>query len=204
MAWFVILVNALLAFGFTRVFCRVFLGKPQQMSERSPEIHWPMALPMMLLVGFSLHLPLILSATDLLPNWVEINKDAALLLAWSTMTGIALSAVVYLGNAVAKPVKLPWQGLQDLFAYDFYTPQLYRNTIILLIAVISKLTDLFDKYLIDGLANLFGVVTLFGGQSLKYSTSGQSQFYALTIVVGLALLGLWLSYPMLSQLKLSF
>jgi NAD(P)H-quinone oxidoreductase subunit 5 len=204
LAWFVILVNALLAFGFTRVFCRVFLGQSHKMTERSPEIHWPMALPMMFLVGFSLHLPLILSATDLLPNWLEINKDAALLLTWSTITGIAGSAVVYLGNAVAKPVRLPWQGLQDLFAYDFYTPQLYRNTIILVIAVISKLTDLFDKYLIDGLANLFGVVTLFGGQSLKYSTSGQSQFYALTIVVGLVLLGLWLSYPMLSQLQLSF
>jgi NAD(P)H-quinone oxidoreductase subunit 5 len=202
LAGFVLLVNLLLAFGFTRVFCRVFLGSPHQMTERSPEIHWPMALPMLLLIGFSMHLPLILDATQLLPDWVEINKDAAMLLIWSTLTGVSLAAVIYLGRTIAKPVRLPWKGLQDLFAYDFYTPQLYRGTIIWLVAVVSRLTNLFDRYLIDGLANLFGVVTLFGGQTLKYSTSGQSQFYMLTIMIGLAILGLWMSFPMLSHLRL--
>lgn len=202
LAGLVIVVNALLGFGFTRVFCRVFLGEAQQMSQRSPEVHWPMALPMIFTMGFVLHLPLILQAVDLLPDWAELNKDTALLLIWSTITGVALSAVVYLGSAIAKPVQLPWKGLQDLFAYDFYTPQLYRSTIVAVIGIASQITAWFDHYLIDGLANLFGLVTLFSGQSLKYSTSGQSQFYMLTILLGLAALGLWLSYPILSQLHL--
>jgi NAD(P)H-quinone oxidoreductase subunit 5 len=201
LAIWVIVINALLAFGFMRVFCRVFLGEPHKMVERSPEVHWPMALPMMIVVGFSLHLPLMLDAVHLLPDWFAINRDVALLLVWSTLMGMGLSSVVYLGGAIAKPVQLPWKGLQDLFAYDFYTPQLYRNTVIALVALVAKLTDLGDRYWVDGAANLFGVATLFSGQSLKYSNSGQSQFYLLTIVIGVVIVVLWLGMPFLSKLN---
>jgi NAD(P)H-quinone oxidoreductase subunit 5 len=202
LAALVVVLNGLLTFGLTRVFCRVFLGKSQQMSQRSPEVHWPMALPMLILMGLTLHLPLILQAIAALPDWAALNKDVALLLIWSGLTGISLAAVVYLNPSIPKPIQLPWKRLQDLFAYDFYTPQLYRSTIVLGVGVISTLTAWFDKYFIDGLANLFGLVTLIGGQNLKYSTSGQFQFYALTIVFGLTLLGLWISLPLLSHLKL--
>jgi NAD(P)H-quinone oxidoreductase subunit 5 len=196
----VIAVNLFLAFGFTRVFCRVFLGPAQPMAQRCPEVHWPMVLPMVMTAGFVLHLPIILDAVGLLPAWAAINKEMSLVLIWSTITGVATSAIVYLGNSVVKPVRLPWPQLQDLFAYDFYTPQLYRNTIVAIVGMFAKLVNLFDQYLIDGLANLLGMVTLFSGQSLKYSTSGQLQFYALTIVLGASVLGLWLSLPLLSQL----
>jgi NAD(P)H-quinone oxidoreductase subunit 5 len=202
LAAIVLLVNALAAFSCTRVFCLVFLGQSNQMAQRSPEVHWPMALPMIILSGFVLHLPLILQATGLLPDWLNLNKDAALLLTWSTISGCSLAAVIYLGKAIPKPVRLPSKALQDLFAYDFYTPQLYRATIILGVGLISQITAWFDKYLVDGVGNLFGIATIFSGQSLKYSTSGQFQFYVLTILLGLALFSLFLSYPLLSHLSL--
>jgi NAD(P)H-quinone oxidoreductase subunit 5 len=193
----VITVNAFLAFGFTRLFCRVFLGSSHVMAERCPEVHWPMALPMVVTIGFILHLPLVLQTVGLLPS--VIHPEIALILIWSTITGIGAAAVIYLGNIVPKPVRLPWIGLQNLFAYDFYTPQLYRNTVVLAVASGAKLINWFDQYLIDGLANLFGLATLLSGQSLKYSTSGQSQFYLLTIVLGLTIIGVWLSLPILSH-----
>ncbi len=40
----------------------------------------------------------------------------------------------------------------------------------------------------DGVGQFFGLATLFSGQSLRYSTAGQSQVYMLTIVIGLGLL----------------
>ncbi len=198
LAALVIAVNAMLAFGFTRVFCQVFLGKATKFTERSPEVHYWMIFPMMIVMGFVLHLPLILSAADALPNWAEISKDSAVILTWSTVSGIALAAVIYLSPTVSKPVKLPSQALQDLFAYDFYTPQLYRNTIIGFVAISSRLLSSFDRIWIDGVGNFFGFATLLSGQSLKYSTSGQSQFYMLTIVLGLVGIGLWLCYPLLN------
>ena len=65
-------------------------------------------------------------------------------------------------------------------------------------AISSKLLSSFDRIGIDGVGNFFGFATLFSGQSLKYSTSGQSQFYMLTIVLGLVGIGLWLCYPLLN------
>jgi NAD(P)H-quinone oxidoreductase subunit 5 len=194
----VIAVNAFLAFGFTRVFCRVFLGTSHVMAERCPEVHWPMALPIGVTIGLMLHLPIILHNLELLPNWADIHPEIAIVLIWSTIAGISTAAAIYLGNIVAKPVRLPWVGLQNLFAYDFYTKDLYDKTIILAVGSIARLVNWFDQYLVDGLANLFGLATLLSGQSLKYSTSGQSQFYLLTIVIGMAIIGLWLSLPILS------
>lgn len=198
LAALVIAVNAMLAFGFMRVFCQVFLGQTTKFTERSPEVHYWMILPMTIVMGFVLHLPLVLSAADVLPNWAEISKDNAVILFLSTISGIALAAVIYLSPTISKPVKLPSQALQDLFAYDFYTPQLYRNTIVGFVAISSKLLSSFDRIGIDGVGNFFGFATLFSGQSLKYSTSGQSQFYMLTIVLGLIGIGLWLCYPLLN------
>ncbi len=198
-----LVVNAFTAFGLTRVFCLVFGGKPQQMSERSPEVHWPMALPMMIMVGFTLHLPLVMQALNLLPTWAEINLDMALVLISSSGFGAGVSALMYLGDQVPKPVKFPIPALQDLVAYDFYTPKIYRNTIILLVGVVSQLTAWFDKYLVDGVVNFLGFITLLTGRSLRYFTSGQSQFYALTIVLGLAAMTAWLCFPMLANMTLT-
>jgi NAD(P)H-quinone oxidoreductase subunit 5 len=190
----VIAVNALTAFSLTREFGLVFGGKPSQMSERSPEAHWPMVLPMMILLGFSLHLPLILQSLSLLPDWTIINKDVALLLIWSSIFGCSIGGVIYLGN-IPKPIRLPWKGLQDLLAYDFYTPKLYRMTVIFGVAKISQLADMIDRFVVDGIVNMVGLFSLLGGESLKYSTSGQTQFYAFTVLLGVSFLGMWVSWP---------
>lgn len=190
----VIAVNALTAFSLTREFSLIFGGKPKQMSERSPEVGWQMVLPMMILMSFTLHLPLILQSLSLLPSWVELNKDVALLLIWSSIFGCSISAVIYLSN-VPKPIRLPWKGLQDLIAYDFYTPKLYRMSIVLSVDLISKLADIVDRFVVDGIVNLVGLASIGGGESLKYSTSGQTQFYAFTVLLGVGVLGIFVTWP---------
>ncbi|AFY41139.1 NAD(P)H-quinone oxidoreductase subunit F [Nostoc sp. PCC 7107] len=190
----VIGVNALTAVSLTREFGLIFGGKPKQMSERSPEVHWPMVLPMVILFGFVLHLPLVLQSLSLLPNWATMNKDVALLLIWSSIFGFSVSGVIYLGN-IPKPIRLPWKGLQDLFAYDFYTPKLYRMTIIFSVAQLAKFADMIDRFVVDGIVNFVGLFSLLGGEGLKYSTSGQTQTYAFTVLLGIGLLGAWVTWP---------
>ncbi|MBD2090352.1 NAD(P)H-quinone oxidoreductase subunit F [Microcoleus sp. FACHB-1515] len=191
----VLLVNALAAFSVTRTFGAIFAGKRQQMSERSPENIWTITVPMTLLLGFTLHLPIILDALDLLPNWAVLNKDVALLLTWSSIFGISISGVLYIGQAVARPIHLPWKPLQDLFAYDFYTPRLYRSSVVGSVDLVSRLTDWVDRYLVDGLVNFVGIASIFGGETLKYGNSGQMQFYALTITTGaIALIAILLTF----------
>jgi NAD(P)H-quinone oxidoreductase subunit 5 len=190
----VIFVNALTAFSLTREFSLIFGGKPKQMSERSPEAIWLMVLPMMILCGFVLHLPLVLQSLSLLPDWATLNKDVALLLIWSSVFGCSISSIIYLGN-IPKPIRLPWQGLQNLFAYDFYTPKLYKITIIFGVAQLSKFADMLDRFVVDGIVNFVGLFSLLGGEGLKYSNNGQTQFYALTVLLGVGCLGAWVTWP---------
>jgi len=195
-------INALTAFSLTRVFCLIFGGQTKQMTVRSPEIHWPMALPMIILLGFTLNVPLVLQSLSLLPDWANVNKGIALLLIGSTILGCSIAGVIYLGGIVSKPVQLPWKPLQDFFAYDLYTAKLYRLTIVFGVGLVSSMIALVDRYLVDGLVNLVGLASVFGGESLKYSTSGQSQFYALTILCGISVFGMMLGWPFLSHMSL--
>jgi NAD(P)H-quinone oxidoreductase subunit 5 len=197
-------VNALSAFSIMRVFGLVFGGKPTQMTERSPEPFWLVTLPMTVLVGFVLHLPIILSQFSLLPSWANLSKDMALVLTWSSITGLGLGALVYLNPMISKPIRLPWKSLQDLLAYDFYTPQIYRTSIVFSVDVISRLTDWLDRYVVDGLVNFVGAFSLFGGESLKYSNSGQGQFYMLTIALGVSAIAIAVSWSLLTHLDIVF
>jgi NAD(P)H-quinone oxidoreductase subunit 5 len=195
-----LIVNGLAAFSVTRTFGLIFAGKPQQMTERSPENLWAVTLPMMALAGFTLHMPVILQSLGLLPAWAALNKDVLLLLTWSSVFGLSLGGVFYIGGSIAKPIRLPWKPLQDLFAYDFYTPQIYRSSIVGGVDILSRMTDWLDRHLVDGLVNLVGLSSVLSGTALKYANSGQSQFYVLTIAVGVALLLIVLSWSFLVSL----
>lgn len=197
-----LLVNGLATFSLTRVFGLVFSGKPTQMTERSPEVHWPMVLPMMLLMGFTLHVPLILLQWQLIPDWSTLNTTVAGLLVLSSVVGCTLGSFIYLNNGFAKPVRFGSQSLQDLFAYDFYTEKLYRLTIVFVVDLVSRGISWADRYIVDGAVNLVGILTIFSGQSLKYNASGQTQFYALTILSGIVLFGIVVSWPLLARLSL--
>ncbi|MFH7030164.1 MAG: NAD(P)H-quinone oxidoreductase subunit F [Heteroscytonema crispum UTEX LB 1556] len=189
----VLLVNALTAFSLTREFGLIFGGKPKQMSERSPEVFWPMTLPMTVLFGFVLHLPLVLQSLSLLTDWASLNKDVALLLIWSSIFGCSIAGVIYLGN-IPKPIRLPFKGLQNLLAYDFYTPKIYRVSIVLGVDMLSKLTDIVDRFVVDGIVNFVGLFSILGGEGLKYSTNGQTQFYAFTVLLGVGVLGMFVTW----------
>lgn len=197
----VLLVNGVTAFGLVRVFGLVFGGKPKQMTERAPEVHWPFILPMTVLMGFTLHVPHFLAAWQLLPV-ASLNYTVTGLLVLSTAIGIGAGAFIYLNEKWEKPVRIGSQALQDFFAYDFYTAKLYRITVIFAVGLVAQIVSWVDRNIVDGFVNLIGFATVFSGQSLKYNVNGQTQFYALTILFGVALLGLIVSWPLLARLSL--
>jgi NAD(P)H-quinone oxidoreductase subunit 5 len=191
-----LLVNGLTAFSMIREFGLIFAGSPQPMTERSPENFWLITLPMMVLLGVTLHLPLILQHLSLLPAWADLNKDMALLLLWSSLLGGGIGAVVYVGQTIPKPIQLPWPNLQAFFANDLYTPQLYRSSVVFCVDWASRLIDWFDRQIVDGAVNLVGVASLLSGEALKYNNSGQGQFYMLTITLGVAAIALAISWSL--------
>jgi NAD(P)H-quinone oxidoreductase subunit 5 len=89
------------------------------------------------------------------------------------------------------------QPLRDFLAYDFYTPQLYKLLVVWPVNQLSRLISWLDRYIVDGVVNLVGVAAVFSGESLKYNTSGRSQFYVLSIVLSIALFVLIMGLPAL-------
>jgi NAD(P)H-quinone oxidoreductase subunit 5 len=190
----ILVVNALTAFSLTRLFCRIFLGTPQPMAERSFEPFWLISVPMVSCAFLICHIPIILNNQGILPSWEELDMLLAPTLLWSSLTGLTISGLIYGIDAVPKPVKLPVPAVQDFFAYDLYVQKLYQVTIVWLIATSARLVNWFDRYIVDGLVNLVGFGALFSGQSLKYTNSGQSQFYMLSMFSGIVILGLLLGF----------
>jgi len=84
-----------------------------------------MALPMMILMGFNLHVPLVLQSLSLLPDWANVNKDVAIT---DFVYRLWLQRTIYLGGIVSKPSGCPRKPTR-LFAYDFYN-NLYRLTVV--------------------------------------------------------------------------
>jgi NAD(P)H-quinone oxidoreductase subunit 5 len=190
----VLVVNWIAAFSLARLFGLIFAGKTQQMTIRAPEPLWLLVVPMMVGLGFTLHLPLIMAQLNLLPAWAVVSKDMALLLTWSSILGAAIGTLLYVNRVIENPAKLIQKPVQDLLAYDFYTPKLYRNTFVLGVDVASRVTDWLDRYVVDGLVNAVGLASLFGGETLKYGNSGRLQFYILTISIGVAVIGMIVSW----------
>ncbi|MEB3338335.1 MAG: NAD(P)H-quinone oxidoreductase subunit F [Leptolyngbyaceae bacterium] len=192
----VLLVNGLTALGLTRVFRLVFLGTPQPKTKRAPEVPWPMAVPMVFLTVFAFLLPWTMQQFSLLPSWDLLNLPAIGLLVLSSLIGCMIGANIYLHKAWSRSMYLPWRLVQDFLSYDFYVDRLYRFTVVGVVALISRWSNWFDRYMVDGAVNLVGLASVFGGESFKYSVSGQSQSYLLTILVGVSLLGLLMSWLM--------
>jgi NAD(P)H-quinone oxidoreductase subunit 5 len=206
--WLVVvllLVNCLTALNLTRVFGLVFVGKPQPKTRRTPEVGWTMALPMVTLTVIGLLVPWTLQRWQLLISWTGpwattghfdslnllLKTLDTPLLVLSGFIGVAVGVAIYWYDVLPRPVRLPIPAVQDLFAYDFYIDRVYRLTVVWAVASIAQISAWTDKYIVDGAVNLFGFATIFSGEGLKYSGTGQSQFYVLTIVAGIAgLLGL--------------
>ncbi|MDX2214670.1 MAG: NAD(P)H-quinone oxidoreductase subunit F [Oculatellaceae cyanobacterium bins.114] len=197
-----LLVNGLTAFNLTRVFGLVFGGEPQPKTRRAPEVPWLMAVPMVSLTIVALLTPVMLFQWNLLPNfqwsflpeWLRLNQTNLLLLMLSSSVGLTAGALLYLNPRSPKPVRFVWKSVRDVLAYDFCIEQLYRLSVVFGVVQGSRLTAWFDRYVVDGMVNLVGVVSIFSGESLKYTISGQSRHYLFTVFLGVVLALAWLSW----------
>lgn len=184
----ILLVNCLTALNLTRVFRLAFLGTPHPKSRRTPEVPWQMAVPMVSLILVNLIAPVIVFRLSLIPDWIYLNQYTIILVVLSGVLGIILGSLVTLNRNQSRSMLMPVRFMQDLLAYDFYIDRIYRVSVVFAVVSFSKITAWFDRYIVDGFVNLVGLSAIFGGEGLKYNVSGQSQFYVLTILLGIAIM----------------
>ncbi|MGA0198542.1 MAG: NAD(P)H-quinone oxidoreductase subunit F [Prochlorotrichaceae cyanobacterium] len=191
-------VNALTSFSLIRLFLLVWGGQPTPMTIRSPEVLWFMVLPVTILTGVILHIPQLLISLHLQPDLGKMISPAAIGLCVTGILGAVGAIAVYGNSNISKPVQFPYPAVQNFFAYDLYTAQFYRATIVAAVDIISRFIDFIDRYIVDGLVNLLGLATLLSGQGLKYNVSGQVQSYAFTIIIGIGTIVLLILWPILT------
>lgn len=189
-------VNLLTAVNLTRIFRLAFLGESQPKTRRAPEVPWPMAVPMVAMIVTTLLVPLMMLRLSLLPNLAYLNKSAAVALVISGVMGCGIGATITLNRSMARPIQKTLRVFQDILAYDFYIDKLYGVTVVFVVVSLSRMTAWFDRYVVDGFVNAVGLASVLGGEGLKYSASGQSQFYMLTILLGVGVLGLFLTWSL--------
>ena len=188
MAAVFILTNLLTALNLTRVFRSVFLGSPTPKTRRAPEVNWLMATPMVSLSAIVLLLPLIMQRLDPVPGIASFSLPVGLAVAGSGLAGVTAGSLVHLDRFWSRSRQKSVRLVQDLLALDFYTPAIYRATIVAFVAGLARLTNWFDRVVVNGLVNGIGRASLISAEGLKLSVSGQMQSYVLTVVVAIVLL----------------
>ncbi len=183
-----LLTNLLTAANVTRVYRSVFLGPPTPKTKRAPEANWLMALPMVSLSVIVLLLPWMMQRIDPVPGIASFPPVVGLTLAGSGLLGVAIGVLLPQDQFWSRSTQPTLRVLQDLLAYDFYTPEIYRRTIVNLVASLARLTRWFDITVIKGLADGMGRLSLSTAEGLKLSVSGQLQSYVLTVIVAIVLL----------------
>jgi len=189
----VLITNALVSAGLIRVFGLIWGGQSTPFTTRSPEALWLLVLPTLVLMGMVLHLPQLLVRNGVYPLTPLAGWGP---MAWpliaSTVVGGGLSALFYLRPHPLAHLPSTLGGLQDWLAHDMQTERFYHRTIVGLVVALAKLSAWSDQQIVDGFTGTTGEVALQGARRLSLTTSGRSQAYALTLLLGILLMAAWL------------
>jgi NAD(P)H-quinone oxidoreductase subunit 5 len=189
----VLLSNALISAGLIRVFGQIWGGRPTPFTKRSAEVLWLMVVPTTVVMGLVLHMPLLLVRNGVyaltpIPGWGP--------LAWpllvSTLVGGGLSAAFYLRPHGLAELPASLGGLQHWLAEDMQTERFYHRTVVALVLLLARLGAWSDSRLVDGFSGGTGAAAMAGARRLSLTTSGRSQAYALTLLLGVLLMAAWL------------
>jgi len=189
----VLLTNALVSAGLIRIFGQIWAGRPTPFTARSPEVLWLMVLPTTVVMGLVLHLPQLLVRNGVyaltpLPGWGPLAWPLLL----STLVGGGLSAAFYLRPHGLAQLPASLAGLQDWLAHDMQTERFYHRTVVALVLALARFGAWSDRTLVDGFSGGTGAAALAGARRLSLTTSGRSQAYAFTLVLGVLLMAAWL------------
>jgi NAD(P)H-quinone oxidoreductase subunit 5 len=133
-------------------------------------------------------LPLIMQRIDPVPGINAFPLSVGLAVAGSGFAGVLVGCLLPQDRFWSRSRRPTLRVLQDLLAYDFYTPVIYRATIVRLVAGLAQGTRWFDLNVVKGLVDGVGRLSLATAEGLKLSVSGQLQTYVLTLIVSILLL----------------
>jgi NAD(P)H-quinone oxidoreductase subunit 5 len=189
----VLITNTLLCASMMRVFGLIWGGVPKAFTIRSPEVLWLMVLPTLFLMGLVLHIPQLLLQLGVyqlspLPGWGPLGWPLVV----STLIGAGSSLWFYLRPHPLAELPSGLGGIQHWLAEDMHTESFYHRTVVALVVGLARFSAWSDKALVDGFSSGTGGAAMAGARQLSFTTSGNSQAYALSLVLGVLVMSAWL------------
>lgn len=178
---------ALTAFYMARQYFLTFLGQPSAKSKKAHESPWTMALPLVVLAVPSL------AAGWLGNEWFireELNIEVLTASTLAVAAGFASAVLIYIFKWFPKSVTEVLAPVRTVLENRFYLDDLYNQLFGRGMQGIGVVVAWFDRNIVDGLVNFVSVVTLAGGEGLKYLETGRTQFYLLVVCISVIALGL--------------
>ena len=208
--WLALIAAMLTAFYTFRAFFMTFCGEeriPPEAGHHAHESPGTMTVPLMVLAFCSLAVGIYFELTHGFSEFIaytpqlaysglnalafepEFHWDIAITSEAVAIAGIGLAAFLYLGPRT----QAEWlaQRLRPAYAISygkFFFDQIYYALLIVPLKILAYLFYWIDRWLVDGLVNLFGKVPIFVGTGVRAMQNGMVQFYAWAMVFGLLLL----------------
>jgi len=179
------------SYYMTYVSFSAFFGKQSRRAYRAKEGDWSMQLPMILLA-----VPAVIAGfgVSVFAGWLRLDAHGPLHLGGVGATGLAATLVGFAtalgvlfsrGGGIVSALT-PIGTVLKLGPVNWTYDTLYRWTLQLASGV-----GWVDRYIVDGVVNAFGAVTLQLGQWARMMQTGRVGDYVYAVVGGLVLLTAW-------------
>lgn len=136
-------------------------------------------------------------------NWIEFAIESSPSVGIGIF-GLVISWIFYGPNASKSrnfleyldphkegPLGLLLENIYNWSLHRGYIDEIYEKTFIYGTRTLSRLSYLFDQWIIDGVVNNTGLVSLFGGETTRYAEVGRTTSYVFIIsIVTLILFGI--------------
>jgi proton-translocating NADH-quinone oxidoreductase, chain L len=186
----------LTAFYMSRLFFVAFMGdeKPENHPHESP---WTMTIPLMILAFFSIVGGLAALPVHNFAFYVHFGEYEAEAIQWGLagisvvagLLGIGLAYTIYVKKSIAaESIVARFPGVYKVLQNKYYIDELYLWIIHNIMDGLGKVLYWFDIFIIDGVVNGIAFITRGSAKTLRRTSTGQLQTYAMVFFFAVVVL----------------
>jgi len=177
----------LTAFYMSRLFFVAFMG-PEKEENHPHESPWSMTIPLMILAFFSLVGGWVSLPAHNFAYFVHFGEYEPEAIQWGLagisvlagLLGIGLAYMIYLKKAISsKSIVARFPTVYKVLRNKYYVDEFYLWIIDHVMGGVSRALYWFDIYIVDGIINGIALITRGSGKTLRLTSTGQVQTYAM-------------------------
>ncbi len=186
----------LTAFYMSRLFFVAFMG-PEKEENHPHESPWSMTIPLMILAFFSLVGGWVSLPAHNFAYFVHFGEYEPEAIQWGLagisvlagLLGIGLAYLIYLKKAISsESIVARFPTVYKVLRNKYYVDEFYLWIIDHIMGGVSRALYWFDIYIVDGIINGIALITRGSGKTLRLTSTGQVQTYAMVFFLAIVVI----------------